>query len=162
MKKLKEKYHFNSPVNGEYLLLEQVNDDVFALKMVGEGIAIEPKDGNLYSPVDGEVMMVYDTGHALAIKSVNGAEILFHIGLDTVKLNGEGFYPQVETGAIVNKGDLLVKFDLDNIRDKDFDTTVMAVVTNKNDYNIEITKNLSELNNDKITMNITKGAVANA
>ena len=159
--KAEGKVSFYSPVNGEYLPLEQVNDDVFALKMVGEGIAIEPKDGNLYSPVDGEVMMVYDTGHALALKSTNGAEILFHIGLDTVKLNGEGFYPQVETGAIVNKGDLLVRFDLDNIKDKGFDTTVMAVVTNKNDYNIEITKNLSELNNDKITMNITKGAVAN-
>lgn len=159
--KAEGKVSFYSPVNGEYLPLEQVNDDVFALKMVGEGIAIEPKDGNLYAPVDGEVMMVYDTGHALVIKSVNGAEILFHIGLDTVKLNGEGFDPQVETGAIVNKGDLLVKFDLDNIKDKGFDTTVMAVITNKNDYNIEITKNLSELNNDKITMNITKGAVAN-
>ncbi|NEW62160.1 PTS beta-glucoside transporter subunit IIBCA [Granulicatella sp. zg-ZJ] len=128
-----------SPVEGNIVPLEQVNDDVFSSKLVGEGIAIEPtSDGVLVSPFTGTVEVVYETGHAVMLKDTLGAEVLFHIGIDTVKLNGMYFTKHVENGAIVNKGDVLVTFDVEKIKQEGYDPTVMMIVTNHQHYNIHL------------------------
>lgn len=131
---------FVSPVDGELVALENVNDSVFASKLVGDGVAIKPSNGTLYAAVAGEVSLVYETGHAIALTAENGAEILFHVGIDTVQLQGKGFYPKVETGAIVEPGDVLLEFDIPVIEEAGYDTTVMALVTNQNDYELNFKK----------------------
>ena len=105
-----------SPLNGEVKELKEVNDPTFAGGMLGQGIAIIPSEGKLYAPFDGKVNLVFDTKHAIGLENEAGAEMLIHIGLETVNLNGEHFTPKVKAGNTVKKGDLLVEFDLDEIK----------------------------------------------
>lgn len=119
-----------SPVQGEVIALEDVKDEAFAQKILGDGVAVIPSKGELYAPADGTIALVLDTKHAIAMTLENGAEIIIHIGLDTVKMNGESFYPNVQAGAKVKKGDLLIKFDMDKIKAAGYDMTIPIVVTN--------------------------------
>jgi PTS system glucose-specific IIA component len=119
-------------VTGNVLKLENVPDPVFAEKMMGDGIAIEPVDGKITSPVDGEIVQVFPTKHAIGIKATNGAEILIHIGLDTVSMNGEGFSVNVKEGAKVRVGDALVTVDLDLVKEKAISTVIPLIITNSN------------------------------
>lgn len=128
-----------SPMNGQIVHLEDVNDEVFSSKMMGEGIAILPADGKVYAPVSGEVSVMMDSNHAVGLVSDNGAEILVHVGLDTVELNGEGFISHVQKGDHVNAGDLLIEADLEKIKSHDYDTTTIIVVTNTMNYEKVIT-----------------------
>lgn len=124
------------PVKGEVKPLSSVNDDVFSKGILGEGIAIDPSEGKLVAPTDGEILMVYETGHAIGMKTNGGAELLFHIGLDTVKLKGKYFTVRVEEGQQVHRGDTLIDFDLNKIKAAGFDTTTLMIVTNYNDEKI--------------------------
>ncbi|MFI3622634.1 beta-glucoside-specific PTS transporter subunit IIABC [Vagococcus fluvialis] len=126
-----------SPVIGKVISLDQVNDEVFSSGMVGDGIGIIPSEGVLYAPFAGEITMIFDTKHALGMKLENGAELLFHIGIDTVQMEGAGFVTFVEVGNKVNAGDKLVSFDLDKIKEFELDSTVIFVVTNPDKYKIE-------------------------
>jgi PTS system beta-glucosides-specific IIC component/PTS system sucrose-specific IIC component len=126
----------SSPIKGEILELQQVPDKTFAEGILGEGFAINPADGNVYSPVEGKVMMAFETGHAVAINSF-GAEILIHFGIDTVKLNGEGFKLLVKNGDEVKVGTPLIQVDLEKIKDKVPSVITPVVVTNSNDFLIE-------------------------
>lgn len=141
-----------APIKGQIISLKDVNDDVFSNGVLGEGIAIRPTEGKLVAPTDGTVLMVYETGHALGMKTKGGAEILFHIGLDTVKLKGKYFKTLVEEGQEVKKGDTLIDFDLDKIEEAGFDVTTMMVVTAYNEEKIDLPKveseNLEDLNGD--------------
>ena len=147
---------FYSPVKGEMMSLSDVNDDVFSEKLVGDGIAIKPSEGVLYAPVSGEITVVYKTGHAIAMKTSSGAEILFHVGLDTVQLQGKYFEPKVEVGAIVEPGDELLKFDIENIANAGYETTVMVLVTNQNDFNIKVLKDIKTVNNSDVVMTVER------
>ena len=126
-----------SPMFGTAVALEDVKDEVFSSGALGEGAAVCPVRGELYSPVDGEVMMVPDTKHSIAIKAVGGAEILMHIGMDTVELNGKGFEPTVKVGDKVKAGQLLIKFDIDSIKAAGYDVTTPIVVTNADDFEVK-------------------------
>lgn len=132
-----EEEKLDVPIKGEIISLNDVNDDVFSNGVLGEGIAVRPSEGKLLAPADGTVLMVYETGHALGMKTKGGAELLFHIGLDTVKLKGKYFKPVVEQGQEVKKGDTLIEFDLDKIKKAGFDVTTMMVVTEYNDEKID-------------------------
>ena len=123
-----------SPMNGEVVQLENVADPVFSTKMMGEGVAILPTDGKVYSPVNGEVSVMMDSNHAVGLVSDNGAEILIHVGIDTVQMNGEGFTSHVQKGDKVQAGDLLIEANLDAIKEHNYDTTTMVIVTNTADY----------------------------
>lgn len=101
---------------------------------MGAGLAIKPSEGLLKSPVDGTVSLVFPTGHAIGLKSKNGAEILIHIGMDTVELNGEGFEVLVSKDQEVKAGQPLVKFDLDAIKAKGYDLTTPVIITNSKSY----------------------------
>lgn len=120
----------SSIVEGEMIPLEDVKDPTFAGKMMGDGVAFKPKSGRVVSPVDGKVIMVAKTGHAIGLKSNNGAEILIHIGMDTVNMNGKGFDVKVQQGQAVKKGDLLVEVDLQEIADAGYDDIIPVILTN--------------------------------
>ncbi|TRM11776.1 PTS glucose transporter subunit IIA [Lentibacillus cibarius] len=119
-----------APLNGKIIALEEVPDPVFSQKMMGDGIAIKPSDGKVCAPVDGEVVQVPDTLHAVGIRAEDGSEILIHIGLETVSLNGQGFTAEVKMGDKVSTGDALLTFDLDYIRDNAENDITPVVVTN--------------------------------
>ncbi len=119
-------------LNGTIVSLENVEDEVFAGKILGDGVAIEPNDGKLYAPCDGTVDSVADTKHAVNFVSDDGLELLMHIGIDTVKLGGRFFKTHVSSGQHVKKGDLLVTFDINNIRKAGYKTTTPLLVCNCN------------------------------
>lgn len=120
---------FHAPVEGKVIPLSKVNDDVFASKMLGDGVAIIPTKGELYAPINGTIKMVYNTKHALGMETEDGTEILFHIGLDTVNLDGKYFESFVREGQAVAQGELMIKFDLEEIKKAGFDPTTMIVIT---------------------------------
>ncbi|HEP1276355.1 TPA: PTS beta-glucoside transporter subunit IIBCA [Streptococcus pyogenes] len=123
-----------SPLNGTVVDLAAVSDPVFSSGAMGQGLAIKPEDNTLYSPVDGKVEIVFETGHAYAIMSSQGAEVLLHIGIDTVSMAGDGFESLVAVGQAVKKGDLLGHFDPSKIAEAGLDDTTMMIVTNSADY----------------------------
>ncbi|MCH1626290.1 PTS sugar transporter subunit IIA [Ferdinandcohnia quinoae] len=119
-----------APLNGKLLSIEEVPDPVFSQKMMGDGLAIEPIDGKVVSPVKGEIIQVFPTKHAVGIKTETGLEVLIHIGLDTVQMKGEGFTAHVSEGSNVDVGSPLVTFDLDLVREKAASTITPIVITN--------------------------------
>lgn len=123
-----------SPVSGEAEDISKVNDEVFSQKMMGDGAAVIPSDGTIYAPVDGTITVAYATKHAYGLTSDDGAEVLIHVGLDTVNLKGQHFESFVEQGQKVKKGDKLGTIDLDAVKKAGYDTTVMIVVTNTTNY----------------------------
>ncbi|MDD6484138.1 MAG: glucose PTS transporter subunit IIA [Clostridiales bacterium] len=123
-----------SPMNGTLLPLEEVKDEAFASGVLGKGIAIEPSEGKLYAPADGTVENITDTKHAVAMVTDGGAEVLMHIGIDTVKLEGKYFETCVREGQKVKKGDLLVVFDIGKIRSEGYELTTPMVVCNADSY----------------------------
>jgi len=124
----------SSPINGKLIPLNEVNDPVFAGGAMGRGIAIKNPEGKVYAPFDGEITVFFPTGHAIGLKSDDGIELLIHVGMDTVKLNGEGFKPKAEAQQKVKRGQLLLEFDSKVITDAGYETTTPVVVTNHADF----------------------------
>lgn len=122
-----------APLSGELIPLENVPDPVFAGKMMGEGVAIIPEEGMLVSPVEGEIIQVFHTKHAIGIRSISGLEILIHIGLETVELNGEGFDVRIAKGQKVKVGDPLVNFDISFLKSKNKEIITPIIITNYSD-----------------------------
>jgi sugar PTS system EIIA component len=120
----------HSPLDGEAIPLEEVPDPVFAQKMMGDGLAIIPKNGKVVSPVNGKVVQIFPTKHAVGLVSEEGLEILIHIGLETVELNGEGFEVAVNAGETVKVGDPLLNVDLDYLEQKHKEIVTPIVITN--------------------------------
>jgi sugar PTS system EIIA component len=129
-KELKKEETLVAPLNGKVVDIEQVPDPTFSQKLMGEGIAIEPADGTVVSPVNGEVIQFFHTKHAIGIRSETGLEILIHVGLETVMLNGEGFTGHVQVGDKVKVGDRLMTFDLELIKEKAASSITPIVITN--------------------------------
>ncbi|QNQ82832.1 PTS beta-glucoside transporter subunit IIBCA [Lactobacillus sp. PV037] len=123
-----------APVSGEAKSLTEVNDPVFSTEAMGKGAAIVPSEGTVYSPVSGEITVAYETKHAYGIKSDEGAEVLIHIGIDTVNLKGKNFTSKVKQGQHVEKGDVLGTVDVQGVIDAGYDPTVMVVITNTPSY----------------------------
>ncbi|MFC7319519.1 PTS sugar transporter subunit IIA [Halobacillus campisalis] len=126
-----------APVNGDVVDLSEVPDPVFSKKIMGEGTAVKPHDGKVVSPVDGEVVQLFPTKHAIGLKSKSGAEILIHIGLETVSMEGEGFEAHVQQGDQVKVGDPLVTFDLKLVEEKAKSTITPIIITNSNELSVE-------------------------
>ena len=123
-----------SHMNGTAVKLEDVEDEVFSQKILGEGAAVEPSEGKLYAPCDGKIDSVFDTKHAVNMVSSDGVEILLHIGIDTVKLGGQYFEAHVSDGQEVKKGDLLISFDMDKIKAAGYKVTTPLIIGNTDDY----------------------------
>ncbi|HCX1836432.1 TPA: PTS transporter subunit IIABC [Staphylococcus aureus] len=127
----------HAPLTGEVTPLSEVPDQVFSEKMMGDGIAIKPSQGEVRAPFNGKIQMIFPTKHAIGLVSDSGLELLIHIGLDTVKLNGEGFTLHVEEGQEVKQGDLLINFDLDYIRNHAKSDITPIIVTQGNITNLD-------------------------
>ena len=123
-----------TPIVGDVVALENVDDPVFSSGAMGQGIAVKPSQGVVYAPADAEVSIAFATGHAYGLKTANGAEILIHVGIDTVTMNGEGFEQKVAQGDKVKAGDVLGTFDSSKIAAAGLDDTTMVIVTNTADY----------------------------
>ena len=123
-----------SPIVGQAVALSDVNDPVFSSGAMGQGIAIKPSEGVVYAPADAEVTIAFETGHAYGLKTANGAEILIHVGIDTVSMGGEGFDQKVAQGDKVKAGDVLGTFEAEKIAAAGLDDTTMVIVTNTADY----------------------------
>nr|WP_314459791.1 PTS glucose transporter subunit IIA [uncultured Clostridium sp.] len=119
-----------SPLKGTVVPLSKVSDPVFAEEVMGPGVGIDPEEGKLYAPVDGEIVSVFPTGHAIGMTTKDGMEVLLHIGIDTVQLEGDGFHALVKQGDHVKAGELLVEFDCAKIIEKGYQTTTMVLVPN--------------------------------
>lgn len=124
----------HSPIVGEVVALSEVNDPVFSSGVMGQGIAVKPSKGVVYAPADAEIAIAFPTGHAYGLKTDNGAEILIHVGIDTVSLNGEGFEAKVSQGDRVRAGDIIGTFDSEVIAANGLDDTTMVIITNTMDY----------------------------
>lgn len=133
-KNVKTANNVASPMKGNVKALAESEDEAFASGALGEGLAIEPTEGKLYAPFDGEIVTFFPTGHAIGLKSADGVELLIHVGMDTVKLNGEGFTPKAKQGDHVKKGDLLLEFDIAKIKAAGYSIVSPVVVTNTDDY----------------------------
>jgi PTS system beta-glucosides-specific IIC component len=123
-----------SPLKGQAVVLSDVKDEAFSTGVMGQGLAIVPSDGKLYAPCDGTIETFFPTGHAIGITSTKGAEILIHVGMDTVNMEGDGFTPKKKQGDTVKKGDLLLEFDIAKIKKAGYDTTTPIIITNTDDY----------------------------
>lgn len=121
---------FVSPIDGKVVDITEVPDPTFSQKMMGEGIAIVPDNGKVVAPIGGEVIQLFHTKHALGIRTNGGLEVLIHIGLETVGMNGEGFTANVTEGDKVNPGDLLIEFDMELVKEKAANTITPIVLTN--------------------------------
>lgn len=132
--KMVKQLEIASPIKGTVLKLEKMKDDAFASGVLGKGAAIIPEEGNVYAPADGVITALFPTLHAIGMQADNGLELLIHIGLDTVQLNGEGFQAMVKQGDRVKKGQLLVTFDKEFIESKGFCLETPVLVTNSDDF----------------------------
>lgn len=145
-----------SPVKGRIIPLSEVSDETFASEMLGVTSAVEPDDGRIVSPCDGEVINVFDTGHAVCIATKSGGELLIHIGVDTVKLNGKGFTKKVSDGDYVHAGDVLIEADLDTIRNEGYSPDVMVILTNADQYSEVEKAEPGEVGTDAPVMTLKK------
>lgn len=132
-----------SPVIGKVTCLENVNDPMFAQKMLGDGVALIPSQNELMSPIDGTVTMIYETQHAIGITTKQGADILIHIGIDTVALKGSPFQTKVKIGTKIKQGDLLTIVDWNMIKSKGMDVIVPIIVTNKKVEQMQMERNVN-------------------
>jgi len=131
-----------APVSGKIIDLAEVKDEVFANKMVGDGIAVEPSEGLIVAPFDGKIKQLFPTGHAVVFESKEGLAVLVHIGLDTVNLNGKGFKILVKEGQKVRAGDAIVEFDIDFIKNSGYLLQTPIILPEKDKIaSMEITEN---------------------
>ena len=134
-----------APFSGNIVPLNKVPDETFASGVLGEGIAIEPSDGLFCSPVNGTVETIAGTKHAIGFVADGGLEILVHVGLDTVKMGGDGFTGHVHSGDAVKKGDLILDIDLEKVKAAGYDTSTLVVICNTDDY-----EDVRELDNKEV------------
>ena len=129
-----KKLEIASPIKGKAMKLASIKDDAFASGVLGKGAAVLPEEGKVFAPADGEVTALFPTLHAIGMKTVEDVEILIHIGLDTVQLNGEGFEAMVQCGDKVKKGQLLIAFDKELIEGKGYCLETPVIITNSDDF----------------------------
>ena len=125
-----------APAKGRSLLLEDVKDKVFSNKMMGDGIAFEIEEGTIYAPCDMRVLMIASTKHAIGLKCNNGAELLLHVGLDSVYLNGEGFTVLVKPNMRVKRNEPLIKIDCEFMKQRNIDLTTPLILTNTSEFEV--------------------------
>lgn len=151
-----KKILIKSPLEGEAVSINTVNDPTFSEEMLGKGIAIRPRVGKLVAPIDGEISVLFDTKHAVAIKGDNGVEILMHIGLETVNLKGKYFTSHAEVGQKVKAGDLLIEFEIDKIKEEGYEMITPIVICNTLDYKDVEAISLGDVDLSKNILEITK------
>lgn len=153
-KKVEEGEEIASPLKGTLVSLSEINDTVFSSGAMGPGIAVLPTEGRVYAPADGTVSMLFDTLHAIGFVTEKGTEILIHVGMDTVKLNGKYFTAHTESGAEVKKGDLLLEFDMEKIKEEGYELSTPVIVTNSDETGEVRASEAEEVNSGDIVIRI--------
>lgn len=125
---------FSAPVTGKYIPLNEISDEVFSQGILGDGCGVIPSDRKVYAPVDGKISMIADTKHAIGIAVNPGVELLIHVGMDTVEMNGDGFEVYVSNGQKVKRGDLLLEFDMEKIKTAGYPTDTAFIVVEKGEF----------------------------
>lgn len=149
--KKKQGYSVKSPCDADTIALKDVNDPTFSQEMLGKGIALQPQNGHIASPVNGTVSMVFPTGHAFGVVSDEGVEVLVHIGIDTVNMKGDGFTSLKKQGDQVAAGDAVIEADLNRIKEAGYDPTIMVVITNTQNFSsVKGKENISAKQGDEI------------
>ena len=151
----KGKIEIGAPVKGELIPISQVSDSTFAEEMLGKGVAVIPQEGKFYAPADGTLESLFPTGHAYSVSTEDGAEILVHIGFETVKLKGEHFTIHAEQGQKVKKGDLLVEVDLEAVKAAGYDVTTPMIILNSDSFSA-FDKKTGSVNAMDIALVLTK------
>lgn len=155
-KRKKKQDVITSCVSGKIVPIEMINDGVFSAKILGEGVGIYPSEEIVLSPCDGEIVSVMEeTKHALGIKTSNNMEVLIHVGINTVSMKGQGFEVFAKTGDKVKKGDKLITFNREFIKENNLDDVVVMVVTNSDQFeNLNFQTDMSEVSNDTVILNL--------
>ncbi|MDO1605658.1 PTS glucose transporter subunit IIA [Lactobacillus sp. YT155] len=150
--KKKNDVNLFSPVNGSLVELKDINDPVFSQKMMGDGFGVKPNSNEIYAPIKGKIINIFKTKHAISIIDENGLEILVHVGLDTVELNGEPFEILVKEGQAVDENTQLMIANFNLIKQSNKDTTVITVITNSTDKveKIDFFEKLDVTHSDKV------------
>ena len=143
-----------SPLAGTVIPLSEVHDEVFASEMMGKGCAVIPEEGKVYAPFDGKVVGLLDSHHAVGMESTDGVEILIHVGMDTVKLNGRCFTIHVEEGEQVKKGQLLLEFDIEAIKKEGYEVTTPVVITNSDEFTDVETEVSGRVDHGELLLNL--------
>ncbi|KZL89225.1 beta-glucoside-specific PTS transporter subunit IIABC [Clostridium magnum] len=143
-----------SPLTGEVKLLTEVNDSVFSSETMGKGVAIEPTVGEVLSPVNGTITTIFPTKHAIGIVSEDGVEILIHIGINTVQLEGKHFTQIAKQGDKVKQGDLIIKFDIEKIKEEGYEVITPVIVTNSKDYVDVIADDINQIKKGEILLTV--------
>ena len=145
-----------SPVKGKVIPLTEVSDETFASEMLGTTVAVEPADGKIIAPCDGEISNIFDTGHAVCITTKTGGELLIHVGIDTVKLEGKGFTKKISDGDKVHAGDILIEADLEVIKAAGYPAATMVILTNPEDFSAVEKAEPGEVREDSPVMKLEK------
>ena len=145
-----------SPADGKTIPMSEVKDPTFAQELLGPGIAVCPRKGRIVSPIDGTVTMVFDTKHAIGLVTEDGAEILIHVGIDTVELGGKYFTAHVKQDDKVKRGQLLLEFELDAIREAGYDTVTPVIISNTDSYLDVLAAEPGEINAGDMLIAIVK------
>lgn len=145
-----------SPLEGKVIAIENVSDPVFAQKMMGEGVAIEPTNGEVVAPISGTLTTVFPTGHAYGITGDNGEEVLVHIGLNTVELNGQGFDIKVSADSKINVGDVMCIVDLDFIKSKGLPIVTPIIITNTAEFSSVVPTTQDSVVKEDVILTLTK------
>lgn len=145
----------HSPLDGEFKPINKVSDPVFSQEMLGRGVAVEPTNEVCTAPADCVVLQVFDTNHAIVL-DVEGAEVLIHIGIDTVKMKGDGFTSLVKAGDTVKRGQALIHFSIEKIREAEHPLTTMMIVCNHADYSEFTVKETEKVNGDSVLISLAK------
>lgn len=145
-KKLTSSIDIASPIKGKVMYLCDVDDEMFASEVMGKGVAIIPEEGKVYAPADGKIMSVFKTKHAIGFQTNDGVEVLIHVGIDTVKMNGDGFTSYVKDNDEVKKGDLLLEFDINKIKEAKFSIVSPIIITNTMQFTDVIETNKTKVN----------------
>jgi len=151
----KSKVQVLAPLNGQVIPLEQVPDPVFSQKMMGEGVAIMPTGGDVVAPIDGTVVLISKTKHAIGIRTTDDTEVLIHVGLETVTLKGEGFSVFVNEGDVVSTGQKLMTVDWDLIKDKVPSIVTPIVITNSADRSVEYADAATSVAGETLVMTVS-------
>lgn len=151
----KRKLEIYAPVNGEIIPLDQVPDPVFSQKMMGEGVAVIPTEETFRAPVEGTVVLIADTKHAIGLRTADGTEVLIHIGLETVSLEGKGFTVLVETGDTISLGQPLIEVDLEYIREHASSIVTPIIITNSSEKAVQCTHTKDGVSGKTLVMTVS-------
>ncbi|QTL52350.1 beta-glucoside-specific PTS transporter subunit IIABC [Priestia aryabhattai] len=155
-----EGFEILSPIEGKSVTLTEVNDQVFSQGLVGQGVAIRPLEGKVFAPFDGKVEVLYNTKHAIGLKSVLGIEVLIHVGLDTVNLEGKHFTSKVKQGQEIKVGDLILEFDIEAIKEEGYDTITPVIITNSSEYSDIVINENKNIKKDSVLLSLNKEDLA--